>query len=84
MEVVLTKEVDSKKGEVVMVTDVATGRQTIKLRFGADARSDKEKQVAINASKQGADGWKREDLIGLGQEGQPEPIQTPRGKDQEQ
>ena len=79
MEVVLTKEVDSKKGEVVIVTDVGTGRQTIKMRFGADARSDKEKQAAKNASKQGADGWKREDLIGPGQE----PTPTPRGKDQE-
>ena len=84
MEVVLSKQVDGKKREVVMGTDVTTGKQTIKMRFGADGRSDKEKQVAMNVSKGGADGWEREDLREPGQEGQSEPTQTPGGKDQAQ
>ena len=80
----MSKQVDGKKREVVMVTDVTTGKQTIKMRFGADGRSDKEKQVAMNVSKGGADGWEREDLREPGQEGQSEPTQTPGGKDQAQ
>ena len=81
MEVVLSKEVDGKKREVVMVTDVVTGKQTIKMRFGADGRSEKEKQGAMNVSKGGADVWEREDLRGPAQEGQSEPTQTPGGQD---
>ena len=55
MEVVLSKEVDGKKKEVVMVTDVQTGRKTIEMRFSADGKSQKEKQGAMNVSKEGAD-----------------------------
>ena len=81
MEVVLSKQVDGKKREVVMVTDVVTGKQTIKMRFGADGRSEKEKQGAMNVSKGGADVSEREDLRGPAQEGQSEPTQTPGGQD---
>ena len=80
----MSKQVDGKKREEVMVTDVTTGKQTIKMHFGTDGRSDKEKQVAMNVSKGGADGWEREDLRGPEQEGQSEPTQTPGGNDQAQ
>ena len=81
MEVVLSKEVDGKKREVVMVTDVATGKQTIKMRFGPHGRSEKEKQGAMNVSKEGAEVWEREDLRRPAQEGQSEPNQTTGGQD---
>ena len=41
MEVVLggvTKEMNDKKRDVVMITNVATGRQTIKIRFKLERR----------------------------------------------
>ena len=49
MEVVLggvTKEVDGKKREVVMITDVATGRQTIKNRFKPGEPAEKDRLAA--------------------------------------
>ena len=79
MEVVLSSPGQGRKREVVMVTDVVTGKQSIKMRI-ADGRSEKEKQVVMNVSG-GADGWEKEDLHGPGPEGQPEPAPTPGGKD---
>ena len=55
MEVVLggvTKEVNGKKREVVMITDVTTGRQTIKMRFKPGEKAEKERLAAMNAQRQ--------------------------------
>ena len=41
----------SKTMEVVLVTDVVTGRQTIRMRV-ADGRSEKERQVGRNVCKE--------------------------------
>ena len=73
MEVVLggvTKEVVGKKQEVVMITDVATGRQTIKMGFKPGEQEEKERLAAMNAQRQKADVWQREDLVEPGQEEQ--------------
>ena len=45
----VTKEVNSKKREVVMITDVATGRQTIKMRLKSGEQTEKERLAAMNA-----------------------------------
>ena len=87
MEVVLgglSKEVNGKNRELVMVTDVATCRQTNKMRFSTDTGSEKEKLAAMYAQRQSTDVWEREDLAGPGQEEQSEPALTSKGKDQEQ
>ena len=84
MEVVLggvTKEVDGKKREVVMVTDVTTGRQTIKMRFKPGEQAEKYKLAAMNAQRQKADVWQREDLAERGQEEQSELTPAPKGKE---
>ena len=67
----MTKEVNGKKREVVMITDVATGRQTIKMRFKPGEKAEKERLVAMNAQRQkkNPDVWEREDLAEPGQEG---------------
>ena len=83
MEVVLSSPGQGRKREVVMVTDVVTGRQTIKMRI-ADGRSEKEKRVSRNVCGE-ADGWEEEDLqaeTGAGE--QAETAQTPEGKDKVQ
>ena len=52
MEVVLggvTKEVNGKKHKVVMITNVATGRQTIKMRFKPGEKAEKERLAPMNA-----------------------------------
>ena len=82
MEVVLSSPGQGRKREVVMVTDVVTRRQSIKMRI-ADGRSGKEKHVSPNVSG-GADGWEKEDLHETGAEGQAETPQTPRSKDKAQ
>ena len=87
MEVVLggvIKEVNGKKREVVIITDVATGRQMIKMRFKPGEKAEKERLAAMNAQRQKTDVWEREDLEEPGQEGQPEPPLTPKGKDKKQ
>ena len=84
MEVVLggvTKEVDGKKCKVVMCMDVQTGRQTIKMRFKPGEKAEKERLAVINAQRQEADIWEREDLVELGQEEQSEPAPAPKRKD---
>ena len=65
----MSKEVNGKKREVVMVTDVATGRRTIKMRFSDDTEAEKERLAAMNYQRQGTYVWEREDLAGPGQEG---------------
>ena len=77
----VTKEVDGKKREVVMVTDVTTGHQTIKMRFKPREQAEKEKLAAMNAQRQKADVWQREDLAEPRQEEQSEPAPAPKGKD---
>ena len=84
MEVVLggvTKEVDGKKCKVVMCMDVQTGRQTIKMRFKPGEKAEKERLAAINAQRQKADVWQREDLAEPGQEEQSDPAPALKGKD---
>ena len=80
----MSKQLDGKEREEVMMKGVITSKQTIKIRFSADARSDKKKQVAMNVSKGGADGWEREELLGPRQERQSEPTQSPEKKDLKQ
>ena len=80
----MTKEVNGKKREVVMITDVATGRQTIKMRFKPGEKAEKERLAAMSAQRQKTGVWEREDLAEPGQEGQPEPPPTPKGKDKKQ
>ena len=50
MEVVLSSTGQGRKREVVMVRDVVTGRQTIRMRI-ADGRSKKEKQVSVSLTR---------------------------------
>ena len=47
MEVVLSSPGQRRKMEVVMVTDMDTSRQTIRMRI-VDGRSEKKKQVSRN------------------------------------
>ena len=88
MKVVLggvTKEVNGKKREVFMITNVTTRRQTIKMRFKPEEKAEKERLAAMNAQRQKTDIWERKkNLAELGQEGQPEPPPTPKGKDKKQ
>ena len=84
MEVVLggfTKEVDGKKHKVVMCMNVQTGCQTIKMRFKPGEKAEKERLAAINAQRQKADVWQREDLAEPGQEEQSDPAPALKGKD---
>mgnify|MGYP006924383161 CR=1 FL=1 len=84
-EVVLkgvTQEADGKRREVVLFTDQATGRQTVRMRFCPGEQAEKgEKDRAMNAQTPEADVWRREDLARPGQEEQSEPAPTPREKD---
>ena len=56
----MTKEMNDKKRKVVMITDVATGRQTIKMRFKPGEKAEKERLAAMNAQRQKRDVWERE------------------------
>ena len=58
MDVVLSSPGQGRKREVVMVTDVVTGRQTIIMRV-ADGRSEKERQVGRNVCEE-TDGGEEE------------------------
>ena len=84
-EVVLkgvTQEADGGSREVVLFTDQATGRQTVRMRFCPGEQAEKgEKDRAMNAQTPEADVWRREDLARPGQEEQSEPAPTPREKD---
>ena len=53
----VTKEVDRKKREVVMIMNVATGLQIIKMRFKRGEQAEKERLAAMNAHRQKADVW---------------------------
>ena len=80
----MTQEADGKRREVVLFTDQATGRQTVRMRFrtGEQAeKAEKERLTAMNAQTGETDVWKREDLARQGQEEQAEPAPTPREKD---
>ena len=81
----MTKEVNGKKREVVMITDVATGRQTIKMRFKPGEKAEKERLVAMNAQRQKKQTFGRErTLRSRDRRGQPEPPPTLKGKDKKQ
>ena len=78
----MTKEVNGKKREVVMITDVATGRQTIKMRFKPGEKAEKERLVAMNAQRQPS--GRERTLRSRDRRGQPEPPPTLKGKDKKQ
>ena len=46
--------INSQQAEVIMVTDMVTGKQTIRMRV-ADGRSEKERQAGMSARKQAAE-----------------------------
>ena len=79
----MTKEVNGRKRDVVMDTDVTTGRQTIKMRFSKGVEALKERLLVTNGQRPRTDVWEREDLAGPGHEGQSKPAPTPKGKDKE-
>ena len=80
----VTQEADGKRREVVLFTDQATGRQTVRMRFCPGEQAEKGKKdraTAMNAQTPEAAVWRREDLARPGQEEQSEPAPTLREKD---